>query len=284
MKEDIKLRLPRESIIGIVILIIAIALIGHAYIVHRDREQAIQYINDGNYDEAIVILDKHKQNTYDRALSLYAEARILEAEGKSVSEIYSKTEEMMEASNDVTDEMYEMYVKYKAAKEEWVREQNEAYKQRKEADLKSRIPYVGMDVDDINKTIVGKYDEVDRWESTYEHTVHYYATYWWNDNSGKHRVLKVNARDSVVTEVIRCNEDVFWTSAGKPKFGADDSEIIKKWRENRKSVNGNVQNSSDSKGHYDVDDYDSPEDFADDAWGDEFDDWDEAYEYWEENH
>ncbi len=30
-------------------------------------------------------------------------------------------------------------------------------------------------------------------------------------------------------------------------------------------------------------DYDSPEDFADDVWGEDFDDWDEAYEYWEDN-
>ena len=31
----------------------------------------------------------------------------------------------------------------------------------------------------------------------------------------------------------------------------------------------------------DPDDYDTPEDFADDAWGLDFEDWDEAYEYWE---
>ena len=29
-------------------------------------------------------------------------------------------------------------------------------------------------------------------------------------------------------------------------------------------------------------DYDDPEDYADDAWGDDFDDWDEAYDYWED--
>ncbi len=31
---------------------------------------------------------------------------------------------------------------------------------------------------------------------------------------------------------------------------------------------------------FDPDDYDSPEDFADDAWGD-FGDWDDAYDYWD---
>lgn len=31
----------------------------------------------------------------------------------------------------------------------------------------------------------------------------------------------------------------------------------------------------------DPDDYDNPDDFADDAWGLDFDDWDDAYDYWE---
>ena len=31
----------------------------------------------------------------------------------------------------------------------------------------------------------------------------------------------------------------------------------------------------------DPDDYDDPEEYADDAWGDDFDDWDDAYEFWE---
>lgn len=34
----------------------------------------------------------------------------------------------------------------------------------------------------------------------------------------------------------------------------------------------------------DPDDFHSPEDFADEAWGDDFDDWDEAYDYWEDNY
>lgn len=43
--------------------------------------------------------------------------------------------------------------------------------------------------------------------------------------------------------------------------------------------------SSSSGSHWypsnDPDDYDSPDDYADDAWGDDFDDWDDAYDYWE---
>ncbi|MDO5147491.1 MAG: hypothetical protein Q4D60_10870 [Eubacteriales bacterium] len=32
----------------------------------------------------------------------------------------------------------------------------------------------------------------------------------------------------------------------------------------------------------DPDDYDNPDDYADDAWGEDFDDWDDAYDYWED--
>ena len=32
----------------------------------------------------------------------------------------------------------------------------------------------------------------------------------------------------------------------------------------------------------DPEDYDDPEEYADDAWGDDFDDWDESYDYWED--
>ncbi len=34
----------------------------------------------------------------------------------------------------------------------------------------------------------------------------------------------------------------------------------------------------------DPDDYDTPDDYADDTWGDDFGDWDDAYEYWEDNY
>lgn len=51
------------------------------------------------------------------------------------------------------------------------------------------------------------------------------------------------------------------------------------------SSNSHNNHSSSSSSHWypsnDPDDYDSPEDYADDAWGDDFDDWDDAYDYWE---
>lgn len=50
------------------------------------------------------------------------------------------------------------------------------------------------------------------------------------------------------------------------------------------STSDRTNTGSSSKTYsYDVDDYESPDDFADDAW-DEFDDWEDAYEYYEDNY
>ncbi len=46
----------------------------------------------------------------------------------------------------------------------------------------------------------------------------------------------------------------------------------------RSSGGSTVYNTLD----FDPDDYDTPEDYADDAWGVDFDDWDDAYDYWED--
>lgn len=44
------------------------------------------------------------------------------------------------------------------------------------------------------------------------------------------------------------------------------------------TTNTRVYNSLNN----DPEDYDDPEEYADDAWGDDFDDWDDAYDYWED--
>ncbi|MCR5650788.1 MAG: hypothetical protein K6F86_06355 [Lachnospiraceae bacterium] len=63
-----------------------------------------------------------------------------------------------------------------------------------------------------------------------------------------------------------------------------------KWEtRNYDSGTGSSTRSSKSTGtstyrklNNDPEDYDDPEEYADDAWGDDFDSWDEAYDYWED--
>lgn len=80
----------------------------------------------------------------------------------------------------------------------------------------------------------------------------------------------------------KCMED------GCPYRRCGSSDYCNKHRpvQDNTSAIGNYRYKSSKKRVYnpsncDPDDYDSPEDFADDAWGDEFDDWDDAYDYWE---
>ncbi len=53
------------------------------------------------------------------------------------------------------------------------------------------------------------------------------------------------------------------------------------------SSSGKTNSSSSSKKeynslNYDPEDYDDPDEYADDAWDEDFDSYDEAYEYWED--
>lgn len=52
------------------------------------------------------------------------------------------------------------------------------------------------------------------------------------------------------------------------------------------SYSKTTSNSSSKKEYnslnYDPEDYDDPDEYADDAWDEDFDDYDEAYEYWED--
>ena len=59
------------------------------------------------------------------------------------------------------------------------------------------------------------------------------------------------------------------------------------YKSTRTGTGGGTSSGSTSTRTYntlnnDPGDYDDPEEYADDAWGDDFDDWDEAYDYWED--
>lgn len=96
-------------------------------------------------------------------------------------------------------------------------------------------------------------------------------------------------------EIREEKEYVF--SGGLYKERVELEAKVKEWQEQERKEWEREQNESSATSTYthsnnyiyipptmytDPDDYDSPEDFADDAWGLDFDDWDEAYEYWED--
>ncbi|WP_027430162.1 hypothetical protein [Lachnospira multipara] len=142
----------------------------------------------------------------------------------------------------------------------------------------------------------------------------YVNIYYWADlenNQYSTIYMKVVCRDKKISEVTRYGGTRYWGENNTPLF------TVHKWDEDNyftrsldkelnvskykvggysPSSSGSSSGSSGSSGgtsgssgkriyngnSYDPDDYDSPEDFADDAWGNDFDDWDDAYDYWED--
>lgn len=49
-----------------------------------------------------------------------------------------------------------------------------------------------------------------------------------------------------------------------------------------KTTSGSSSKKEYNTLNYDPDDYDDPDDYAEDAWGEDFDDYDDAYDYWED--
>lgn len=145
--------------------------------------------------------------------------------------------------------------------------------------------------------------------------------YWANLENNRYSTIymKVVCRDKKISEVIRYGGTRYWGENNTPLFKVHkwdeehyftrslDKELnVSKYKVGgySPSSSGSTSGSSGSSGStsgssgssgtsgssgkqifngnsYDPDDYDSPEDFADDAWGNDFDDWDDAYDYWE---
>lgn len=73
----------------------------------------------------------------------------------------------------------------------------------------------------------------------------------------------------------------------KPVSSSDTGTGSSSGKTTSSSSSGKTTSSSSSKKEYnslnfDPEDYDDPDEYADDAWDEDFDSYDEAYEYWED--
>lgn len=78
-----------------------------------------------------------------------------------------------------------------------------------------------------------------------------------------------------------CGEHIRWAADRSKYLSGKDG----KWLEDHSSRELDQPRRSHYKSddyEFDPEDYDSPEDFADDAWGHDFEDWDDAYDAWED--
>ncbi len=96
--------------------------------------------------------------------------------------------------------------------------------------------------------------------------------YYWYSYDGKDKVLVVECKDGKVTDVIKYNKSIYWTSDGMPKFWAT-----------RPAITTKKNNSTKKEDPYNVNDYNDPEDFYDDNY-DDFWDYEEAEDYYNSYH
>lgn len=126
----------------------------------------------------------------------------------------------------------------------------------------AKLPYEGMKEVFIDDTIVGKHQKYDSTGTV--------SKYYWYSANGEDLVLVVSCKNEAVFYVTKFFEDVYWDQNGMPQFDNQRQETAKNY-------------GSGHKDKYEAQNYDNPDDFAYE-WEDAFDDYDEAYDYWENNH
>lgn len=97
-------------------------------------------------------------------------------------------------------------------------------------------------------------------------------------NDSKEMLLDKDKTQRIVTkykELKSKEEQTEISKKGKKKDKGEEKTTRKKVKETSESTTRKQRN-------VEPDDYDNGEDFADDAWGDDYDDWDDAYEDWED--
>lgn len=158
------------------------------------------------------------------------------------------------------DELRTTVVSLEAEREKYIAEHEPELLQ----ELKNKIPYECMDEKYINSTLVGTADEHN--QETIKSTDFHKDEYIWYADNNTDIVLVVECINGMVTDVKKHNTSLYWTSDGKPNFGAT-----------RKKTYVPVVED------YNVAEYSDPEDFYYDN-DENFGDYDSAREFYMEFH
>ena len=288
--------------IVVTLLVIGAMIFGCVYLNQKSIDDAYNYainlIQNGSYEGALGELEKANPNllnrkefkddikyqklneAYKNTVSLYAYALAQAEYNDEDKSMYTVNDYLelipSEYNGELSEEIKTFKENFKPQYEEFLAEQkrrDEELRLRIEeserqfyAKLKTKIPYEGMSESDINKTIMGRYHEIDT-SSKYGNT-----EYYWRTNSGE-IMLIVTCKEGKVTSVSRYGWGYFWTEDIKPIWNGTNPYRNKKSSSSKKSY-------SDP---YNVNDYSDPEDFYDDNY-DDFWDYEDAEDYYNEYH
>ena len=305
----------KRYLIGIsIVLALVLMFYGIIYLnniaVDNAYNDAISLIKDGLYEKSLEMLERVNPSSIDRedfksdvrkgylyeaykdSIPLYAFA-MAQVEYNSEERYMHNVNEYLELipkdySGDLSAEIktfrenfktqYDKFLEEEKRKDEELRLRLEEIERDYYADLRTKIPYVGMSESDINSTIMGTYHE-------YEHVVVGKGKrtefdkneYRWKNNNGK-TILFVECQDGVVEYVIKYGENIYWTADGKPIFSGYRSGYSSS-SSSSSSSKKKVYNGDD----YDVNDYYDAEDFYEDHY-DDFYDYYDAEDYFDEYH
>lgn len=272
----------KQYVIKAVAIFVCIVALGGVccyatYRTQKDRyDEAIKCIDAGDYGHAAVYLHKVSDKIGDqKELYQYVKFRIAEKRKKDVFERYNILKKIpKDYSGKYADDIKD------------ARKKTEEEKKFKEI-----IPYVGMDQKYINVTAAGEADNVSTEEYVDQESGKTLTQYRYAWYVGNNIPLIVFCRDQKVWEVKKYYEDYYWSSDGMPEFYGPGPSCSTHSSQSVKypdtSYQGTYSGSSTEKSDvYDVQDFDDPDDFADE-WAEEFGDgdynegYDDAYEYWE---
>ena len=196
--------------------------------------------------------------------------------GKNLMSESQPIQETTAVEIELTEEEQELLEKEEIAKKEDQKRKEEEALRKSYA---TKVPYVGMDEKYIDCTIVCVHDSYD--SETYKVSGKniYRHKYIWYASNGYDVPLIVICKNGEVIDVYKYYADTYWDSNGYPCF------------DNKRSTYKSYSSSSNKNYYdaYDVNEYDDPDDFADE-WAEEFGDGDyeygyeDAYDYWEDNY
>lgn len=287
-------------VITLVCAMIGLGIYCNRYMTETSYNEAISLIQDAKYEDAITKLTRaNPNNNFDNDLKRFisygrtpeykyykdswtiyqfikimqeytGEKRIgfvkrdLDLIPKSYSGDLSK--EISDFRIAIEPEVLEYEAEQKRRDEELMRKVAESERQYY-AKLKNKIPYEGMSESDINRTIMGKYHDIDT-DSKYGKT-----KYYWKTNSGD-IMLIVTCKDKKVSSVNRYGWGYFWTDDIKPIWDGKNPYTSSSYKSKKKSKKTDP---------YNVNDYSDPEDFYYDNY-DDFWEYEEAEDYYNTYH
>ncbi len=292
----------KTKIYIVIVLVVIVAMIaGGIYLNQKSIDNAYNYaitlIQNGSHEGALAELEKANPNLLERKefkddikyqklneaykntvpLYAYALAQLeYNDENKSMYTVNDYLELIpTDYSGELCDEIktfkgnfkpqYEQFLEEQKRRDEELRLRIEESERQYYAKLKTKIPYEGMSETHINKTIMGKYHDIDT-SSKYGNT-----KYYWKTNSGD-IMLIVTCKEGKVTSISRYGWDYYWTADLKPIWNGTNPY------KNKKS-----SSSKKKEDPYNVNDYSDPEDFYYDNY-DDFWEYEEAEDYYNRYH